>query len=127
MDRRNDSISPTALGGRDSDRRADKSGSLTAQSSRTANEAIRPTASGRETRMESLRLDGKSAIITGASRGIGRAIAELYARAGVGLVVTSRKLDACQNVVDQIRKDGGEATAVNCNISDKSQIEHLVE
>jgi NAD(P)-dependent dehydrogenase (short-subunit alcohol dehydrogenase family) len=77
--------------------------------------------------MESFRLDGKTAIITGASRGIGRAIAELYARAGARVVVSSRKLDACQNVVDQIRKDGGEATAVNCNISDKSQIEHLVE
>jgi len=43
------------------------------------------------------------------------------------VAVSGRKLEACQDVVDQIRKDGGEAAAVGCNISDKNQIHHLVD
>lgn len=77
--------------------------------------------------MELFSLKGRTAIVTGSSRGIGRAIALLYARAGARVVVTSRKLDACEQVVDQIRAEGGDATAVACNISDKAQIHHMVD
>lgn len=67
------------------------------------------------------------AIITGSSRGIGRAIAETLARAGARVVVSSRKRDACEAVAAGIRAAGGEALVVPCNISDKAQVEHLVD
>ena len=57
-------------------------------------------------------LSGRTAIVTGSSRGIGRAIAELYAKAGARVVISSRKLDACQRVVDDIKVSGGEAIAI---------------
>lgn len=77
--------------------------------------------------MKQFELSGKTALVTGSSRGIGRAIALLFAEAGARVVITSRKVDACQAVVDEIRSRGGEAIAVGCNISDKQQIETLVD
>ncbi|MDI3384474.1 SDR family NAD(P)-dependent oxidoreductase [Xenophilus aerolatus] len=77
--------------------------------------------------MDSLSLKNKTAIVTGSSRGIGRAIAIAYARAGARVVITSRKADACAAVVDQIRSEGLEATAIACNISRKDEVLGLVE
>ena len=71
-------------------------------------------------------LEGRTALITGSSRGIGRAIAERMAQAGARVVVSSRKLDACEEVVATIRNAGGEAIAVPCNISTKAELEVLV-
>lgn len=72
-------------------------------------------------------LTGRVAIITGSSRGIGRSIAENMARAGARVVVSSRKEEACTEVVESIRAEGGEAIAVACNISYKDQLKHLVD
>jgi NAD(P)-dependent dehydrogenase (short-subunit alcohol dehydrogenase family) len=77
--------------------------------------------------MELFSLKGKTAIVTGSSRGIGRAVAVLYARAGARVVVSSRKLDACEKVVDEIKAEGGEAIAVACNISHKEQVHAMVD
>ncbi|MBA4740198.1 MAG: SDR family oxidoreductase [Burkholderiales bacterium] len=73
------------------------------------------------------RLDNKVAVITGASRGIGRSIAIAYARYGAKVIVSSRKIDVCEEVVNEIRSIGGEATATAANISEKSSLEELVD
>jgi NAD(P)-dependent dehydrogenase (short-subunit alcohol dehydrogenase family) len=77
--------------------------------------------------MHSFSLKGKTAIITGSTRGIGRAIAVAYARAGARVVITSRKGDACDAVAREIKEEGHEAIAVPCNISSKDQIYMLVD
>jgi NAD(P)-dependent dehydrogenase (short-subunit alcohol dehydrogenase family) len=72
-------------------------------------------------------LSGQVAIVTGASRGIGRAIAVRMAQHGARVVVSSRKLDACQEVVDEIATQGGEAFAQACNIGRKEDLQALVD
>ena len=71
-------------------------------------------------------LTGKVAIVTGSSKGIGKSIALHLALAGAKVVVSSRKEPACQEAATEIRKAGGQAIVIPCNISDKSQCERLV-
>ena len=72
-------------------------------------------------------LKDKNAIITGSSRGIGKAIAYRMAEHGAKVIITSRKIDACENVAEEINSTFGKdtATAISCNISDKEQLKNL--
>lgn len=72
------------------------------------------------------RLDGKTALVTGSSKGIGRAIAEAMAAQGAQVVISSRKADACEQVAEEIEEAGGRAVAIPCNISHKDQLQQLV-
>ena len=72
-------------------------------------------------------LTGKVALITGSSRGIGRAIAQAMAALGAKVVISSRKADACAAVAQEIRAQGGDAHVVPCNVSRKDEVVHLVE
>jgi NAD(P)-dependent dehydrogenase (short-subunit alcohol dehydrogenase family) len=74
-------------------------------------------------------LTGKVAIITGSSRGIGRAIAEAMADQGAKVVISSRKADACGEAADAInaKHGAGTATVVPANISSKEELQNLVD
>jgi NAD(P)-dependent dehydrogenase (short-subunit alcohol dehydrogenase family) len=80
-------------------------------------------------------LAGKVAVVTGASRGIGEAVAIRYAQEGAKVVVSARTVDegehmlpgSINGVVDRIRKAGGEATAVRCDLSQATDRINLIE
>lgn len=72
-------------------------------------------------------LTGKVALVTGASRGIGEAIARLLAAYGAEVIVSSRKLEACQAVADSIAEAGGKASAFACHVGEMAQIEAIFD
>ncbi|MEP0547922.1 MAG: glucose 1-dehydrogenase [Rhodothermales bacterium] len=73
------------------------------------------------------RLDGKIAVVTGASKGIGEAIARGLAEFGAHVVVSSRKQDAVDAVAESIRTDGYEASALACHMGDVEAIHAFVD
>jgi NAD(P)-dependent dehydrogenase (short-subunit alcohol dehydrogenase family) len=72
-------------------------------------------------------LDGKVAVVTGSSKGIGRAIAERLAEHGARVVVSSRKAEACEVVSRGINARGGESVVIPANISHKEALQGLVD
>ena len=71
-------------------------------------------------------LTGRVAVVTGSSRGIGKSSAELLAKLGANVVISSRKADACEPVADGIRKGGGDAHVIACNIGRRAEVEALI-
>jgi NAD(P)-dependent dehydrogenase (short-subunit alcohol dehydrogenase family) len=71
-------------------------------------------------------LNGKIALVTGASRGIGEAVARLLSRHGARVIVSSRKIQHCEAAAERIRADGGLAVAFACHTGKMEQIEALL-
>lgn len=72
-------------------------------------------------------LNGKVAIVNGAKQGMGKAHALLLARQGAKVVVSDISQEECQLVVDQIKKERGQAIAVKCDISKKAEVDQMVK
>ena len=70
-------------------------------------------------------LDGKVAVITGATRGLGLAIAGGFSRAGAVVVVVSRKAEACEKAAAELRADGGSAVGRACHVGHWDEVTAL--
>lgn len=90
---------------------------------------VGPVITGLELHMSLFDLTGQVAVVTGSSRGIGRAIAERMAEQGAQVVISSRKQDACDAVAEAInaRHGSGRAIAVAASISSKDALQALVD
>src|SRR6266567_1434676 len=77
--------------------------------------------------MPDLSLKGKTAVITGGSKGLGRAIAETFAEAGAQVVLASRNEDQLREAASGIESRGGRTLAVATDVSQPGQVERLID
>jgi len=74
-----------------------------------------------------MRLEGKVAIVTGAASGMGKAIAELYAKEGAKVVATDLNLEGVQSVVEGIKANGGTAIAIKTNVGNLDDVNAMID
>ncbi|MDT5155441.1 MAG: hypothetical protein QOI01_7174 [Mycobacterium sp.] len=75
-----------------------------------------------------MRFDGKVALITGGSRGLGKCMVEAFSEHGADVIIASRKLDGCKELAGEVaRRTGRKALPVGCNVSDWAQCDTLVD
>lgn len=72
-------------------------------------------------------IQGKTVLITGASKGIGRGIAKVFAKQGANTVIVARHLDAAQGVADELKAAGYEAMGVAADVADKASLQAAVQ
>jgi len=77
--------------------------------------------------LDRFRLDGKVAVVTGASRGIGAACATAMAEVGADVVIAARSKDTLEQVVDTVEGMGRKAVAIACDLDDLSNMQRLVD
>jgi NAD(P)-dependent dehydrogenase (short-subunit alcohol dehydrogenase family) len=77
--------------------------------------------------MSSKSLEGKVALVTGASRGLGKAVAIALARAGARLILASRDRPSLEKTVEAIKSEGGQATFFQTDVTEETQIEELAK
>jgi NAD(P)-dependent dehydrogenase (short-subunit alcohol dehydrogenase family) len=71
-------------------------------------------------------VEGKKVLVTGGSRGLGRSMCLALAERGAGVIIASRKLEACETLAAEIRAGGGDAHALACHVGDWSSLDQVV-
>src|SRR5262245_32483757 len=76
--------------------------------------------------LDKFRLDGRCAVVTGGSKGLGRNLAKALANAGADLVITSRHLPEAENAAEEIRAGGRRALALKADVADRTAVAEMV-